>query len=594
MLRFEAKRGIYSPEEIIEEQLIPFLISHGFEKDNILHGTRKSHLDDEELGRMPIDLLVEERDPRSGAAIPRLLVVVKSPGRELRGFLKQAAAMGILERSPFVMVTDGMTGILLKTPVRPTGKDDIPVQEVEELPPIGKMRSISIGEKPPENLAIAARRILKIVKNSDELIKILEECDDIIKRKVVDTRKRFFLLSKFLFAKQMDEKAVLKKGVLPRFTVKAFDEHEKKGIPLIEKMLREFAEEYGQDLFHSLRVNLDTATQRKVVEKLEGEEFMGSDNDIKGQSYEHFLKSTMRQKDGQYFTPRKVINFILEMLQPEMGDRVLDPAAGSGGFLIAYFNYQRTRVERQFYSDEIDEKERDRLLWRLSNELIHGIELDDDLARLCKMNMIVHGDGHSMIFQGDGLSDKVHENRTVIGENMFDIIITNPPFGEPKIKKSDDRLRRFDLGKTMKWKGDSFTHVMSKGSPKIRNQQEPQHLFVERVIRCLRPGGKAAIVLPDGIFNNSSDEYARRYIMKRCNILAVVSMPDLTFTKSGTGVRTNVLFIEKKPDESLKQESEIFMAICDNIGYNTKGEEIAENDLGLILFEYDIRREENA
>ena len=93
-------------------------------------------------------------------------------------------------------------------------------------------------------------------------------------------------------------------------------------------------------------------------------------------------------------------------------------------------------------------------------------------------------------------------------------------------------------------------------------------------------------MLPDGIFNNSSDEYARRYIMKRCNILAVVSMPDLTFTKSGTGVRTNVLFIEKKPDEKVQQESEIFMAICDNIGYNTKGEEIAENDLGIILRQY--------
>ena len=358
-----------------------------------------------------------------------------------------------------------------------------------------------------------------------------------------------------------------------------FEEYETEGKLLLEEMLKEFANEYGQDLFDNLRIELEPEKQKTIIKQLEGIDFMASDNDIKGLAYEHFLKGTMRQKDGQFFTPRKVINFILDILQPKQGAKILDPAAGSGGFLIAYYLHQKTEVEKQFYKGEITEKEKNQLLKDLSTEFIHGVELDEDLARLCMMNMIVHGDGHSMIFQGDGLSDIIHENRTYIGENMFDLVLTNPPFGEPKIKKNDERMKRFDMGKSFKFEEDEIVFQQAKGDVVIRNQQEPQHMFVERVIRCLKPGGKAAIILPDGIFNNSSDDYARRYIMKKCNILAVVSMPDLTFTKSGTSVRTNVLFIEKKVNEHVAQVNDIFMAICDNIGYNSKGEEIEENDL---------------
>jgi len=538
---------------------------------------------------MPVDLVVEERDMKTGFEIPRLLVVVKSPGRELREFVKQTIAYGILYRAPYTMVTNGLTGIILKTPTIASEKNELPIIEFDKFPDISDLRSTSISAKPPEQLKKLAQQLLSIVKNSDELIRILAECDELMKQKILDTRKRFFLLSKFLFAKLMDEKSVLKENP-PRFTVQLFKDYMKNGQPLIEEMLKEFAHEYGQDLFQSLRIEFEPDIQEKIVGKLENTEFMASDNDIKGLAYEYFLKSAMRQRDGQYFTPRKVINFILEMLQPKLGDMVLDPAAGSGGFLIAYFNHQRNEILRKFYSGELDEAGRDQLLKALSNELIHGVELDEDLARLCMMNMIVHGDGHSRIYHHDGLRDVVHENQVIIGENLFDLVITNPPFGEPKVKRGDERLSYFDLGKVLKWDNEDYSFQMERGSPKLRNQQEPQHLFVERVIRCLKPGGKAAIVLPDGIFNNSSDEYARRYLMKKCNILAIISMPDLTFTKSGTGVRTNVLFIEKKVDENVKQTRDIFMAICDNIGYNSKGEEIEENDLQLISHNFLIRR----
>ena len=589
MLQFDAKHGVYSPKEIITEQLVPFLESQGISRNSMLFGENSSplYIDDEGKESINIDLLFEEEDYQTGQNLPRLLAVVKSPGRELRSYEKQAVAMGILKRTPFVMVTDGLTAVLLKTPITPIQKNDIPLTYVEEFPPIQELCSVSLGAKPAESLKALAQRELRLIHNSDALIAKLEECDEIIRVKIMDTRKRFVLLSKILFAKLMDEKAVIDGTYTnPRFSLVTFDKYEREHKLLLEEMLKEFALEYGQDLFENLKVDLPADKQKAIITRLQGITFMAPENDIKGMAYEHFLKSTMRQKDGQYFTPRKVINFILDMLQPKLGDKVLDPAAGSGGFLIAYFLHQRREIERRYFSNDITEQEMRDMLWSLSNKLIHGVELDDDLARECMMNMIVHGDGHSRIFQGDGLSDIIHEGRTVIGADLFDIIITNPPFGEPKIKKNDERMKRYDLGKTIKWDGDEMVFVKAKGQPKLRNQQEPQHLFVERVIKCLKPGGKAAIVLPDGIFNNSSDEYARRYIMKKCIILAVVSMPDLTFTKSGTGVRTNVMFIQKKLDESVKQEQDIFMAICDNIGYNSKGEEIEENDLQLILQKY--------
>jgi len=586
MLTFEVQRGFYSPDDIIKEQLVPFLLEKGIKKDHILWGKDKKQQAIDDLGKdlLPIDLMIEEQHPRTGKDVPRMVVVVKSPGREIRSFQKQAVALGILSRAPLAMVTDGLTGIILETPTRPSENNEIPVKVFEKgFPTIELLQAMSLGAEPAENLKRIAQQTLRLIKNSNLLIHRLEACDELIERTIVDTRKRFFLLSKFLFAKLMDEKAV-NKGQMRRFTVKRFLEAEKESKTLIETMLSEFAVEYGQDLFQNLRLDLDPEIQQEVVGKLEGLDFMASDNDIKGLAYEFFLKSAMRQKDGQFFTPRKVIDFILEMLQPNLGDKVLDPAAGSGGFLIAYFTYQKAEVLRRYYSGKIKENERGERLRLLSEKLIHGVELDEDLARLCKMNMIVHGDGHSRIFHGDGLTNKVQENRTVIGENMFDIIITNPPFGKPKIKKTDERLKHFDLGKKMNWEENDFSFQTQKGQIQLRNQQEPQHLFVERVIRCLKPGGKAAIVLPDGIFNNSSDEYTRRYIMKKCNIQAIISMPDLTFKDAN--VRTNVIFLQKKEDETVKQEQEIFMGICDNIGYDQNGRSIPENDLPRILKMY--------
>ena len=252
------------------------------------------------------------------------------------------------------------------------------------------------------------------------------------------------------------------------------------------------------------------------------------------------------------------------MMNPERSDLVIDPACGSGGFLLNALDRVRKSAESNYDSLEAQEH------WhKFAMNNLYGIEIGDKIARVCKMNMIIHDDGHTNIISTDSLKnmDEITKQHKRFKKAQFDILLTNPPFGAIVKSTEKDYLDKYELGKDKK-------------------NQKTEILFIERCLDFLKPNGKMAIVLPDGILTNSSLQYVRNFLMEKSQILAVVSLPQFAFTHFGAGVKSSLMFVRKKKDNEKTGNYPIFMAIAEHIGYDATGRKDAVNDLNMILVEY--------
>ena len=239
-----------------------------------------------------------------------------------------------------------------------------------------------------------------------------------------------------------------------------------------------------------------------------------------------FLAAISRVIWGQYFTPREVVEFMVKMVTLDHEERVLDPACGSGGFLLHAMDHIREQAS-EFYAEGTPEH---RDYWHdFAKEMLFGIEVNNSIARVAKMNMILHDDGHGNVIGNDALEnfDTLDSRPDRFQKERFDVILTNPPFGGVVKKEEKPYLEYYDLGKKKK-------------------SQKTEVLFLERCFDFLKwETGKLAIILPDGILNNSSLQYVRDYIEQRFQILAVVSLPQTAFSHYGAGVKPSILFLRK-------------------------------------------------
>jgi type I restriction enzyme M protein len=289
----------------------------------------------------------------------------------------------------------------------------------------------------------------------------------------------------------------------------------------------------------------------RVVEILQDISLAKTDLDSKGRAFEKFLGKFFRGVYGQYFTPRQIVEFMVKMLAPNARDLVIDPACGSGGFLLYSLNLVRERVNKDYEGDPDTIKD---LIWRFANKQIFGIEINDRIARVAMMDMVIHEDGHSNIECANALQDfEDFDPRRDIKPNKYDFVFTNPPFGA--VEKDQKILGLYELG--------------SKN--RKRKSQKTEILFIERCLNLLRFGGKMGIVLPDGILTNSSLKYVRDFIEENAKILAVVSLPQQTFVPSGSGVKASLLFLQKRREGEDLGDYPIFMAIAEHVGYDATG-----------------------
>lgn len=302
-------------------------------------------------------------------------------------------------------------------------------------------------------------------------------------------------------------------------------------------------------------IRLTPEKVRTVVGYLESVNLGETDLDSKGRAFETFMGSFFRGNFGQYFTPREIVKFIVDVLPITQDSKVLDTSCGSGGFLLYALNKVREQATEYYPNHNNDVRQHDRWFkhWHdFAEKNLFGIEINEQISRAAKMNMIIHDDGHTNVITSDGLvSDedifaKTSNHGFTYG--TFDFIITNPPFGSTIRQSEQAYLKTYQLGK----KEEDWLAV--KALPEnTRDGQSTEVLFIEQDYKFLTEGGYLAIVLPDGILTNSSMQYVRNQIEDWFRIVAVVSMPQTAFAANGAGVKSSVLILRKwKKEETDK------------------------------------------
>jgi type I restriction enzyme M protein len=392
-------------------------------------------------------------------------------------------------------------------------------------------------------------------------------------------------LCKIIFVKISDEQAKRKKGEPYEFQIKTHEPSRK----LAERIKGLYTTQQAKDPdVFTETIKIDDASLRTVVSHLERINLSKTDLDTKGLAFEQFMDGFFKGDFGAYFTPREIISFAVDMMRPGNEDIVLDPACGSGGFLLYALDAVRKEAD-EFFPDQTAKPEKgipegkdhyDH--WHaFAKERLYGIEINDEIARVAKMNMIIHDDGHTNVIGHDALDRldriKSNSNNTGFAANRFSLILTNPPFGAQVNLAERPYLADYELGQVED----------AKGNRKPRKNQKTEILFLERVWKFLKPGtGRAAVVLPDGILTNSSLQYVRDFLLERFQVLAVVSLPQTAFSHYGAGVKSSLVFLRKRAEAEKPKDSEaIFMAVPELIGYDATGRKCA-NQLGEVAAQY--------
>ena len=389
-------------------------------------------------------------------------------------------------------------------------------------------------------------------------------------------------LCKIIFVKISDEQKPRKKGEPYEFQIKTHEPPSK----LAERINKLYEEQKTRDpeVFTD-SIKVEAHTLRNVVSHLESINLNKTDLNVKGVAFERFMDSFFKGNFGQYFTPRPIIEFSIEMLKPNHNDYVLDTSCGSGGFLLYAMDCIRKQASEYYDPASSDYYK----YWHdFAEKRLFGIEINDEIARVAKMNMIVHDDGHTNVISFDALDniDKMTEHNRGFERNKFDLILTNPPFGSKVSKSERPYLGSFFLGTVLDKSGGQ---KKKNGTVVTRPNQSSEVLFIERIWEFLKPGtGRAAIVLPDGILTNSSMQYVRDFILDKFQLLAVVSLPQAAFAHFGAGVKASVIFVRKREDDEIPSDDEaIFMAAPENIGYDATGRENLNSQLPEIVTQFE-------
>lgn len=393
---------------------------------------------------------------------------------------------------------------------------------------------------------------LKTVEEN-ELTRIFKQAHDALwaggKRNPAEA---FDELDKLIFCKIWDERVKRKNGDPYDFQVFTDDKGDdlKTRIHGLYVKGREKDEEVFKD-----DIRLSNAELQTVVGYLAATNLNKTDLDSKGRAFETFMTGFFRGEFGQYFTPRKIVQFIVDALPITNENLVLDTSCGSGGFLLHALDKVRKQADRKAQEGYFDPatpegyKEHFDFWHDFAENNLFGIEISEGIARTAKMNMIIHDDGHTNVIAFDGLEaiESMREKTRNPGfkKDSFDFIITNPPFGS-KVKFSEKRyLENFVLGKKgVDWI-DAKLNNINLLRENTRDQQTTEVLFIEQCHRFLKPGGYLAMVIPDSILTNSSMQYVRDWIEEHWRIVAVVSLPQFAFAANGAGVKSSVLFLKK-------------------------------------------------
>lgn len=326
-------------------------------------------------------------------------------------------------------------------------------------------------------------------------------------------------------------------------------------------------------------IDLDDETITFIVRQFQGYSLVSTSAilegaDVKGTVFEQMVGGTFRGELGGYFTPREVVEFTIKMVDPRRDDVVLDPACGSGGFLIMTLKYVLEEIRRE--NPNLKDADVYAELRHFAEHSVYGTDLNERMARVSKMNMIMHGDGHAGIYHAHGLDTGYTSTPPLrLGKDVT-CVFSNPPFAG---RETDPK----HLAK--------FVSTRSEASNPVSTHKSIP--FVEHIIALLAEGGRAGLVLPNGIFNSKAFQFAklRELIWEKCEIRAIIGLPHWVFFHTGCDVQCSLLFLERT--DKPRQDYEIFIDWAEAVGYDAAGRKVPDNDFPVILERYKKRNRGN-
>jgi type I restriction-modification system DNA methylase subunit len=493
---------------------------------------------------------------------PLIIVECKKPDvseLEFAHAVDQAFSYAVAEGGRYVWVTSGLKNEYYEVPAKKP-KDRIAIPDVPQfgVTELAKFKFAFQG-----GTARTGQKLFPLEEvNQDELTRRFQQAHQSLwGGGELNPSEAFDELDKLIFCKLWDERKLRKPGEPYDFQIFTEETREKTEKNLLERLKKLYEEGRKKDpeVFKD-DIRLSAAKARTVVSYLESINLSETDLDSKGRAFETFMGSFFRGDFGQYFTPRPIVKFIVDVLPITHESLVLDTSCGSGGFLLHALDKVRREAD-SYFQPGTDKHYRHWHDFAMSN--LYGIEINEQIARTAKMNMIIHDDGHTNVVASDGLvhADVQREKTKNQGfkYGRFDFIITNPPFGSTvkQTEKAYMHQYRFAV-RDVDW-------LNPKSVAAERPNQDTEILFIEQSWNYLNEGGYLAIVIPDSILTNSSLQYIRDNIEDLYRIVAVVSMPGTAFAATGAGVKSSVLFLKKHTATQTKKYRDTKQALKDTI-----------------------------
>lgn len=331
--------------------------------------------------------------------------------------------------------------------------------------------------------------------------------------------------------------------------------------------------EYADVFDEHESISLDAPSVAYVVGELQNYCLTRASRDAIGDAFETFIGPALRGADGQFFTPRNVVQMLMDMIDVVPGDWIVDPACGSGGFLIGALENVWRKLEAEGKRKAWSASQLEQKKIRVASQCFRGIDKDSFLAKVTKAYMAIMGDGRGGVFSLNSLLphdqwDPVPRHAIKLG--TFQVVVANPPFGAKLKIDTKETLVQYALGH--KWRENADGGDLEFDKTDVRDDQVPQLLFLERCLQLAKEGGSVGIVLPESILGNPSYAYVIGFLLARTTIRAVVTMPEALFKTSGKGgTHTKVCVMLLKKGTPPRQPYNIFMADAKWCGHDSRG-----------------------
>lgn len=571
---------IRTETETVIKKIIPYLQRRGYDIETDLDFETSVNTTDR-YSKGYIDILAT-----LGKSKPSFLIEAKKISKKLTSLDRDQAvnyAMSKEVNVPFVVVTNGIDVQCFNSKNKKRILWD--GKAVDKIPTKDQLKFVL------RTLKTAPDEILIPISNDQslpfrpglplrQLNALFYKCHSAIRKIEKNEESAFSDFSKLLFLKLLEEKCDVEENFnLPysyRFHELAakpdaeVDQVKDSILSMIDSIVKKT--QYGEVLEDKIQLK-NPKTFHYIVNELSSVSFYDCSLDSKGAAFEYFVRATLKGKKlGQYFTPRDLIKSMLALIGRRKivqsvlsGEniRVLDPACGTGGFLVFLMQDTVSQLREMLQNRAITKSAFDSAQKRIKELTFYGSDANEGVAGSAKMNMIIAGDGHTNIQHEDSLS-KTSRNWSVSKADN-DLILTNPPFGTSESESlTTQDMSQFDIRST-------------KG----------QHLFIQKMIKSTKPGSEICTVIDVGVLNTESATDLRKWILQQCKLIAVVNLPQETFKPNKINVKSGLLYMEKRRNPDLDFEDTYTVTVCelDSLGYQGSGDQIRAFKKDLFLEE---------